>query len=462
MYYFSDALHVAMCNRSFNGYVHIAKRARGDTKLKNVYAVKRGELDDALDHLTVDNDADYYITANRTSSATRRKDNLISYHNIVIDLDRHDGADVDIIAAAKGLLLAFEERDSAPLPNVIHYTGRGVQLWWVLDGVSADLHFLYHRARTFLLSLISDLVRDFKIPLELDKVASSNDVGFFRLFDTYNTKAGSRTAAEILSYDVVTLEDILRSAEDEAEREKEVSQRPENEPETKENCILPLSPSGALDYVYANLHYQRAALIEWLIGTRRRAAGAEMRDINIFLYYNARVQINGRDMAKKAAQRLNKKFMEPLDERKMRSIFSYIDQKGALRFRNDTFSKWLSLTAGEKEKFLKVYRPKMHLTRDLERKQRRAARDALIFELHESGFSVDAISNEAKRRGVNVSSKTVHSVLKKAGKTATSASRAEQTQRIFDLLKAGKKKAEIAAAMKISVKTLNRRIKAGI
>lgn len=51
---------------------------------------------------------------------------------LYVDIDCHDGSDIDMQRMAWDAVAALE-RAHAPLPNVIVYTGRGIHLYWTLD-----------------------------------------------------------------------------------------------------------------------------------------------------------------------------------------------------------------------------------------------------------------------------------------------------------------------------------------
>ena len=94
----------------------------------------------------------YYIMANSVKRFTKRSgENLFSLNNIVMDFDIHS----KISQYEREMLInEFVWRLKRDLfttgelitPNVIHYTGRGVQLWFHIESTSAKLLFLYHKA----------------------------------------------------------------------------------------------------------------------------------------------------------------------------------------------------------------------------------------------------------------------------------------------------------------------------
>ena len=81
-------------------------------------------------------------------------------------------------------------------PNVVHYTGRGVQLWFHIESTSAKLLFLYHKAIDYIAIIIREWLKEYPTlqrQIEADIPSTKNAVGLFRMFNTYNTKAKSMT-----------------------------------------------------------------------------------------------------------------------------------------------------------------------------------------------------------------------------------------------------------------------------
>ena len=102
-------------------------------------------------------------------------------------------------------------------PNVIHYTGRGVQLWFHIESTSAKLLFLYHKAIDYIAVIIREWLKEYPTlqrHIEADIPSSKNAVGLFRMFNTYNTKAKTMSVAEVLHGDTVTLNDLINQLEE--------------------------------------------------------------------------------------------------------------------------------------------------------------------------------------------------------------------------------------------------------
>lgn len=143
---------------------------------------------------------DIYLSANAFSGCKRRLEQLFSYHNIVIDIDAHlPGADPAAVAQRNHQIDALAyliEEDLATdpdaiAPNTINKTGRGLQLWWSLEPTAASQKEKVEQLRSRLLDQLEKLLEDAGEALSLlslDRGASNNDAGLFRMPGSYNRK----------------------------------------------------------------------------------------------------------------------------------------------------------------------------------------------------------------------------------------------------------------------------------
>jgi len=78
---------------------------------------------------------DVYLTPN-TFHGWRRTQLLAGLHALYIDVDQHDGGDVDLMGLAA---LALSRIDAAgiPEPNALIYTGRGIHVYWLIEPLPA-------------------------------------------------------------------------------------------------------------------------------------------------------------------------------------------------------------------------------------------------------------------------------------------------------------------------------------
>src|SRR5699024_536592 len=130
--------------------------------------------------------------------------------------------------------------------------------------------------------------------LNIDGI-SKHLVGFFRLFETYNTKTGRKSIVEIQDYENYDLSELHHST-----------------PRVRKNTQNILSQTK-IQCDYIALNHKRIDFIKWLIAYRDAPVGAEMRDKLLLLFYNSCIRVMSREMAKAYTLKLNKEFKIPLE-----------------------------------------------------------------------------------------------------------------------------------------------------
>ena len=154
--------------------------------------------------------SDYYLSANGfCKKKSRKADDLFRAMNIVIDLDLHDEY-MDQKEKESLIHIAGEELYShtfchMPCPNTIVYTGRGIQLWWKVRPFSIKkLRYVYDDMKNYLMDELEALFTSlpyFENKFILDRAASRNASGLFRLPCTWNTKSYSYGSIHFLHQD---------------------------------------------------------------------------------------------------------------------------------------------------------------------------------------------------------------------------------------------------------------------
>lgn len=317
----------------------------------------------------------YYIMANSVKRFTKRSgENLFSLNNIVMDFDIHSK-----ISQYEREMLINEfvwrlKRDlfttgELVTPNVIHYTGRGVQLWFHIEITSAKLLFLYHKAIDYIAIIIREWLKEYPTlqrHIEADIPSSKNAVGLFRMFNTYNTKAKTMSVAEVLHGNTITLNGLINRLEEnesvkgylnrKEQIKKRYSERGLNEYRTTEG-------KGS----FSALHYKRIKIIEELAKETEDPVGH--REMMIFLAFNSARQIYPFETAKKICRKINRSFPVPLPD--IEFIFK---QEKIYQIKNSTFFEKLGVSQDELINTGKYEMSKPNITRDLERQQRKTER----------------------------------------------------------------------------------------
>lgn len=426
----AEILKIAYGASPYNSVVCIGCHKTGTDGIYTLAYIPTAELDP--DKIKIKKDRDYYITANTLTKRERKSENLFSLRNIVIDIDCHgsDLTEYERNELLQEFIFRMFRDCEIPTPNIIHYTGRGVQLWWCLEEMSRELLFLYKATTQRIIDRLKALQEeypDFKA-LDIDG-ASKNAIGFFRLFGSYNTKTGTRTSTDIKKaekYDIHFLLENVEIIEQEAPQKQ---------------------PQAYIDNNYLPLNYKRANFIKWLISHRNAPAGCEMRDKILFLFYNAMVQTTTAEQGKKATIQLNQQFKEPLD--RLENIFSYIDEKGFLKFKNETWLEFLGANDYERSAYI-MQEKKHNGTRDISRKMSKDERNAKILEMKKAGKTHTEI---AETLGISIN--TITNFLK------TITPKVDRKAKIEEYRAKGLKISEICKLLGISKQTYYNILKKG-
>lgn len=328
----------------FNGYVHIY--TKHNDKMRPVAFCLRSEAFQNIEQLKIHKSCDYYITANTTIADKRQKAYLLSYNNIVIDVDCHsDEEPADLRKLAIDTLIDKLQGLDIPQASIIHRTGRGVQLWYHIEQISAKLFFLYEKACGLLCSALEYIISENPTAcacLSVDRGASLNSVGLFRLFNSYNTKTNTKTEC-IVNDNIYTIHSLL----EQLNNSEDIPQALLPEPETVEHKRT----IHCIDCNYVNLQRGRMNVLEQLASEQD---GEGMREIILFLYYNSAFQVCEPATAESLTIKLNTSMPAPLPSSELAHIFCCIDKK-YYKYKQKTFCQVLGIT---QEYFLEYSNPR--------------------------------------------------------------------------------------------------------
>lgn len=412
----SQWLNVHFGDTSFNGRIFIGHRRSGG----GVYTMTARSLTDLHQYVMLIHASqrlDYYITANSVSGTSRTIDGLFGLQNIVIDVDCHD-EQVDAASLVQAFLWRAN-RDlwsdgSLPSPNSIVRTGRGVQLWWAIKPCHASCIFYYNQIKNGIMDHLEALIYEYEElqDLQLDRGASANAVGYFRLPCTYNTSANRYGSLQVLHtarYATQELEGYLTPARDENRPERH--QRPQK--------TAPLQTSDVI--VLHNLYTTGANRVMQLIklrNLRNNEVGSEMRNNLCFSVYNALRMANDHDESMERLRAFNRGFKQPMTERELEHTICTAVRKGGYKYSNARLIEFLEITPDEQDAiglhpFTGAYKPWSHskpnAARDSVRKALKDDRNAKILAMHSEG-----ISQAQTARELSISRNTVAKVIKDA------------------------------------------------
>ena len=351
----------------YTGHVHLAVITR-NKEFKIMGSCTFAQLGEKIKKLNIIQSNNYYITANTTKRYRgRSENNLFSINNIVLDFDihsrmnQHDREELidAFIWYLKRDLFTTRDGTGIPMPNVIHRTGRGVQLWWHLQETSAKLDFLYKKVVGLMLDRIEECLEEYpqlQETIEIDRVASKNIIGLYRLFDTYNSHTRTKTETEIVhadSTDLNTLFNLLTTTEQDTSETATVAPEPPKEsdtpkptPKQKDRKKRSARPKN-----YAGLHRKRLFIIQSIV--EQDGVDVGKRDIILFLAYNSAIQIMPINEAKLVCKELNEQFTTPL--KSLDYIYKEFEDGVPYHFKNDTFYEWLGISQDSQIYFENAY-----------------------------------------------------------------------------------------------------------
>ena len=425
-------LDIHFGDTSFNGRVVIGHRKNGGG-IYTMTARPLTELRTYIGMIHVSQRLDYYITANTISGVTRRESGLFGLQNIVIDIDCHKDDEIHRIPELVQAFIWYCKRDlwsqeTVPTPNSIVRTGRGVQLWWALKpcyGGSdyGKSRYHYDKIKNTFIDHIECLLSEYSEELnglEVDRGASVNPVGYFRLPCTYNTKAKKYSSLEILHSERYDQRDLtLLEAPEQPVCEKKSSQN-----------IIPLLESDIP--VLKNFHSTGAKRVIQLINLRnlrRNDVGAETRNNFNFSVYNALRMSYDHDAAMIRLRSYNAGFINPMTEDELENCIVTAKHLNGYKYTNEKLIELLNITEEEQDSiglypFKGKYRPwdhsKPNASRDATRKALKDDRDAKIVAMVTSGISQAEVA-----RQLGIGKNTVGRVMKKHKEESVTTATAE-------------------------------------
>lgn len=419
-------LDIHFGDTSFNGRVIIGRR-KNQGGIYTMSARPLTELTPYIKMVHASTRLDYYITANTVSGVNRLKDELFGLQNIVIDVDCHDAKHIHSVSALVQAFIWRSKRDLwdtgiIPTPNSIVRTGRGVQLWWAIvpcyGGSNYETsRYHYDKIKNTMMDHIEALLSEYRDELDgldVDRGASSNPVGYFRLPCTYNTTAKCFSTLEILHSKRHDQRELTKIANPGVETSSEVargSSRYVPMQETDRTVIRNFESTGV----------RRVLQLIKLRNLRNNEVGSEMRDHFNFSVYNALRMSFEHPTAMARLRAFNSGFKKPMNERELENCISSAQEKGGYKYSNAKLVELLSITP-EEQVIIGLFptlgrrcswkHSKQNASRDEARRALREDRDHRIMELIEQG-----VSQAETARILGISKNTVGSVVKKNRET---------------------------------------------
>ena len=190
--------------QSYYIYAYRDRRNGINNFVGNAGACLNSEFDDALSD-DFPEDVDIYICPNGTVTPYRRtKESIVNIQNLIIDIDAHN-TDLSI-EELNNHIDSFSEQllDKLEIkPNFVHYTGRGIHLWYCIEPLHSSLDYAALAVIDMLCENISKHMDEINENiLTLDKNASMKLGGLYRLPYTYNTSAKMWSHGELIHEEI--------------------------------------------------------------------------------------------------------------------------------------------------------------------------------------------------------------------------------------------------------------------
>lgn len=408
---------------TFNGRVVLGHRKPGSGGIYPMSVRNLTELRPYVKMIHASPRLDYYITANTVSGVNRRKEDLFGLQNIVIDVDCHEDRQPQHVMSLVQAFIWRSKRDLwdggiIPTPNSIVHTGRGIQLWWAIipcfGGRGYDKsRYHYDKIKTTFMDYIDMMLDEYSEELDglsVDRGASSNPVGYFRLPCTYNTKAKCFGALKILHGKRYDQRELTKIESPVIGTRSEVAH--------SKPRFIPMLESDR--FVLSDFHATGARRVIQLIKLRNlrdNETGSEQRDYFNFSVYNALRMSFDHNHAMVRLRAFNSGFKKPMNQRELENCISTASAKGGYKYTNSKLIELLEISPEEQEAiglfpYTQKRRSKPNASRDAVRKALREDRDNKILELIEKGTS-----QAETARILGIGKNTVGRVLKRLRET---------------------------------------------
>lgn len=363
-----------------------------------------------------------YVTVNGLSRRRRSSAALFQKNTLFFDIDVHEGDHGIAVPAVSSALHQAIDHGLVPMPTMITDTGRGLQLYYVLersiprwiklgDGERSE----NARALGFAASLerALDSVLEACVCACVEGAKLDNSVHDYarvgRIPGTYNTKAGAYCRLVTCSGKLWSLGELSKRV---------TSPSPTKKPS---DWVPALTPHATRAFLL-----RRMRALEKLVELRESGGGSgcctnRCRNELVFTYCCAAVRVAGPTNARKLTHALNQRFRAPLRACEVESTIASVERR-RYKLRNSRVVENLGITPDEAHSIglTTSRREEERSAAKAATAAKRAKRNARIVELRGSGLTQAEVATE-----VGCSLRTVCTVLREAGMTRlrTSAAR---------------------------------------
>lgn len=419
--------HIGMIHKDNDGYIALCNiNADGEFSQHHyLYDV----LVNKLGFEAFELDKNYYFSPNTFFKPRRSVETVRQISALYVDLDLHGKTKAEVKRITRDLVV-FLKTDAVlkniPAPSIIVFTGRGLQLYWVLDPLPKHGVPLWQMTQDSITNAFRAIFKRYNIDIDVDHVSDIARV--LRLPGTINTKAGEM--ARVLEFN------------DNKFRLDEINEN--YFPELSDFKHSPRKPKAPAKLYHLfnlySLHLARLNDIIKLVEMRKgHIESDECRRRLVFLYrYLTCCYLKSPQHALALTLDFNKGFTQPLPERTVikatesaeKAYFDWLSgdvdiingvpfRKG-YNYKNSTLIDWLSITPEEQREMETIIGKEEKYRRNDKRrygkdengltaKQReRQERDKRILEMHKQGMTHRQIA-----KIIGVSAKTITNSLRR-------------------------------------------------
>ena len=337
----------------------------------------------------------YYITHNGFTSTSRKANAVRQLNAIFFDLDCHGHGNKTTRQTVQNTIVALDkatQNGSIPKPTMTVDTGRGLQLYYVLEkSIPFQQHNEASSSKTSkaknspinfftdiqdkLFTAIKQAVANVK-NIEVDQ-ATSDHSRVSRVPGTYNTKAKRLAKLISVTNKLYTLKQLKQNITQSNNQQTNANKHKFKIKHSINQDSLPLLNS-------------RLTKIKELQAYRKYKCEGN-RELMCFVFYNTAVQLYKKETAKKQLEVFNSNFIKPLSKAELqgctRSVDKVVNYNGHVGYYLISASKLvqlLNLTPIEIEE-LNFFESKRTVQRKLQKqktKEKRKKRDTIIVDLY--------------------------------------------------------------------------------
>ncbi|WP_391123476.1 cystathionine beta-lyase/cystathionine gamma-synthase [Psychrobacillus sp. L3] len=312
------------------GYIALFHKTKDGT---SQYHYKRNEIEQHIDQWTK---PDSYISMNTFYTPKRLVTNLKEIRTAFVDIDCQN---IGQSAELTGFLL---KRDyfgkTIPTPNMLIYSGRGLNLVWFLEPLSGLAVERWGKLQNALYETMKSFGADKK---------ASDAARVFRIAGTINSKSKREVFCEMLHENRYTFDEIVTDYFPNII--KTTKKAPQRNKKTK----------GTVKHLFNEYTLLKARMSD--LNTLSELRNGQMdgcREYALFLCrYWALTERDSKEQAKEAMLTLNNRFSKPLKEREAladtKSAERYYEGDEPFKIKNETLIEWLGISS-EEQKHLKT------------------------------------------------------------------------------------------------------------